>query len=190
MKSQTNKNNYLHLGKNAIVFLGTALLVFNATQPSTFKTENKATLVNATFDIEQGDSFVGAINSTEKRNFAPVEDHGIINPEALIKRTYQKTIEEVIEEDNKITESNSIEQSLFVVTEKAIETIIEENNQIIESQNQIEVRPLYLERTIEDQIAEDNAIIESNTATVEQPLDFETINKKAFTLKQNRLTNL
>lgn len=190
MKSQINKNNYLHLGKNVIVLLGTALLVFNTTQASTFKTENKATLVNATVDIEQGDSFVGAINSTEKRNFAPVEDQGIINPEAVITRTYQKTIEEVIEEDHKITESNSTQQSFFMVTEKAIETIIEENNQIIESQNQTEIRPLYLERTIEDQIAEDNAIIESNIVSVAEPLDFETINKKAFTLKQNRLTNL
>ena len=190
MKSQTNKNNYLHLGKNAIAFLGMALLVFNASQAGTFRMENKSTIVNAIVDIEQGDSFVGAINSTEKRNFAPVEDQVIINPEAVIKRTYHKTIEEVIDEDNKITESNSTERSLFMVTEKAIEAIIEENNQIIESQNQTEVRPLYLERTIEDQIAEDNAIIESNIVTVAQPLDFETINKKAFTLKQNRLTNL
>ena len=63
MKSQTNKNNYLHLGKNAIVLLGTALLVFNASQAGTFRMENKSTIVNAIVDIEQGDSFVGAINS-------------------------------------------------------------------------------------------------------------------------------
>ncbi|WP_298221059.1 hypothetical protein [Flavobacterium sp.] len=169
--------------KNSIVLLGMAVLVFNlTTAANTSKAINK-TVTIATED--QGALFSTENNPLEKRNFAPVEDQAILNPAAVIGTTYEKSIEEIIAENNQITEDQITDEGVFYFEAPSIENIIQENNKIIESQDTAEIRPLYLERTIEDQIAEDNAIIESNVANILEPLDFETINKKSFTMKQN-----
>ena len=167
--------------KNSIVLLGMALLVFNMTTAANIAPKVNTVSV-AAVDNEQGDFFSGD-NPLENRNFAPVEDEVILNPDAVMYSS-EKSIEEIIAENNQITESKITDEGVRYFTEKPIETIIQENNRIIESQD-AEIRPLYLDRTIEDQIAEDNAIIESELSAAFQPLNFETINKKAFSLKQN-----
>ncbi len=169
--------------KSSIVLLGMAVLVFNfTTAANNAKAADKAPTVFT--DHEQGDLFVAENNPLEKRNFAPVEDQVILNPAAVMTNTYEKTLEEIIAENNQIIESNITDEGVRYFEPTPIEMIIQENNKIIEDQSGAEVRPLYLDRTIEEQIAEDNAIIESTAVTL-QPLDFETINKKGFTLKQN-----
>ncbi|WP_309641910.1 hypothetical protein [Flavobacterium sp.] len=171
--------------KNSITLLGMAMLVFNlTTAANTSKTTDKVVTV-VTEDNEQADFFATEGNPLEKRNAAPVEDQVILNPAVVMVNAYQKSVEEIIAENNQIIESNVIDEGVRYFEATAIETIIEQNNQIIESNNDTEVRPLYLDRTIEDQIAEDNAIIESDITSAFQPLDFESINKKGFSLKQN-----
>ena len=188
MKSQIHenqKNNYLRLSKKSIVLLGMVLLVFNfTTVANNSKTTDKISVVLSE-DNDQGDFLTTEGNPFEKRNAAPVEDQVILNPAVVMVNAYQKSLEEIIAENNQIIESNVTDQGVRYFEATAIETIIEQNNQIIESNNDTEIRPLYLDRTIEDQVAEDNAIIESDITSVFQPLDFETINKKGFSLKQN-----
>lgn len=111
--------------------------------------------------------------------FAPVEDKTVLVPETVITANYQKSVEEIIAEDNKIIESIITDEGyVFLVFEPTTEEIIAQDNQIIDSDISAEVRPLYLERTIEDVIAEDNAIIEGNPNQIME-LDFKTINKNA-----------
>lgn len=169
--------------KNSITLLGMALLVFNMNA-----TANTSNTFKVTEENEQGD-FFKENNPLAKRNAAPVEDKTILNPATVMVNT-EKSIEEIIAENNQITESKITDEGVRFFAEQPIETIIEQDNQIIESKTE-EVRPLYLEKTVEDQIAEDNAIIESDMATVIQSLDFDSINKRIFTLKQsNKLVGM
>ena len=117
---------------------------------------------------------------TERPKFAPVEDKSVLIPESVIGASNTKSIEEVIAEDNKITESVFTNDGyIFLVFETPTEDIITQDNQIIDSDISTEVRPLYLERTIEDVIAEDNAIIEGVPSQI-MDLDFKTINKNSI----------
>ena len=165
--------------KNSTLLLGMAVLVFNLTTAA-----NTSKIIKSTQDNEQ-DFFLIEKNPLEKRNAVPVEDQVILNPATVIAVSYQKSLEEVIAENNQIIESNITDEGVRYFTETPIEDIIQQNNLIIESNYTLEVHPLYIERTIEDQIAEDNSIIESEIANVSMPLDFEVINKKLFSLKQS-----
>lgn len=113
--------------------------------------------------------------------FAPVEDKTVMIPETVIGKNFDRPVEDVIAEDNKITESVITDEGyIFFLFEKPTEEIIAQDNQITESEISTEVRPLYLERTIEDVIAEDNAIIEGIVPTQTMCLDFATIDKNSI----------
>ena len=118
-----------------------------------------------------------------KRLLAPVEDQNVINPDSILAAAKEGQMEFVIAENNRIIESNFMNESNLLFIEKSIEQIIEADKEIIEAGNTTEIRPLYIERTINDMIAEDNAIIENNKAIETQPLDFEKINRDQI-LKQ------
>lgn len=74
-------------------------------------------------------------------------DTEIFNPNSVIKTTYEKRIEEVIAENNLITQAN-----------------------------QEPYQPIVIERTQADDFYEYNQIIENNTSNEVYPLDFEKIN--------------
>lgn len=191
MKSQIHENqqnNSLRLSKKSIVLLAMTVLVFNvSTAAKTSETTAKMNVVG-TQENEQADFFSKENNPLEKGNFAPVEDQVIMNPETVMTVSYQKSLEEIIAENNQIIESDIKDEGILYFAETPIENIIQQNNQIIESQENDKIYPLYLERTIEDQIAEDNSIIESDLAMTPMTLDFDVINKKAFPTKQSSNT--
>lgn len=134
---------------------------------------------------EQAADFPTAFEGNIKA--APVDDQTIADPEALLHVRFQKSIQELIEQDQKIIEAAGEEPTYFVTTEESVEDRIAANAEIIEEQLDTTVKPLYLERTIEEIIAEDHAIIESSFENVEQPLqrDTHTINPKL--LKKDKL---
>ena len=152
-----------------------------------FKNVNSIRTENSSIETEQGDSFDFNSESFEIKKFAPVEDQTILNPESILNIKFQKNMESVIIENNKIIENNFENESVFVVGEQSIEEVILSNNQIIESGSTTEVRPLYLERTIEDTISENNAIIENTVNTTAQPINFELLNKVTTVLKKDKL---
>jgi hypothetical protein len=155
-----------------LITLGIALVALSQAGASTFKST----------DNDQGDS-KGDSLVTEQRHFAPVADQVIMNPSVVFAVNNQKTMDEVIAENNKITESNIENDGSLLFIEKSIEQIILDDSRIIEAGNTTEIHPLYLDRTEEEKIAEDNAIIEGDM-TEAQPLDFETINKKQMIIKK------
>jgi hypothetical protein len=176
--------------KKSIIILGIAMAVFTSTKAaSTFKSDNRMTATTTVIENEQGDMFAGEGTVSEKRAQAPIADQAIVNPE-IIMGANQKTMEEVIAENNKITESTIVNDGSLIYIEKSIEDIIVDDNKIIESANTTELRPLYLDTTIEDKIAEDNAIIGNDAANEVQPLDFEKINKSQAAPKQTNIKML
>lgn len=98
---------------------------------------------------------------TDKIKMAPVVDEPILFPQIEVSASPTERLLALIQEDNKIIESNPVEQSWLVFIDSSMTQIIEQNQQIIEDQTDLNVYPLFLDRTIEDQIAEDNAIIEA-----------------------------
>lgn len=97
--------------------------------------------------------------TNEPGKFAPVTDTTILNPVSVVGMS-DKSLEEVIAEDKKITESNIADEGYLFFQEITDEQLIAIGNQIIDSSIE-QVRPLYLEPTIEDTIEENNAIIEA-----------------------------
>ncbi|MES2410536.1 MAG: hypothetical protein V4535_03740 [Bacteroidota bacterium] len=124
--------------KSSIIFLGLVALSFtNANATTKFETEVLDQQESATLIFEASNNEVS------------IEDTAVFNPNSVIKTTYVKTIEDVIDENKLITESK------------------EEIPQ-----------PLTLDTTLEDRINEDNQIIESTISKEFFPLDFEKINSK------------
>jgi|GEM_PF-7134155 len=139
----------------------------------------------AAFKAQQFESdLAGKTAAILPGKFSPVEDKTVLNPEAVVGATLNKSIEEVIAEDKKITEGAITDEGYLFFKETAAEEIIAQDNQIIDSNISTEVRPLYLEKTIEDNIAEDNAIIEATMPDQVINLDFKKINSSS-TLAEN-----
>ena len=67
-------------------------------------------------------------------------------------------------------------------SERSIEEVVAENVLIIESEQEV-YQPIALESTIEDVINENNLIIENNTVDEVYPLDFEKINSSIQNIK-------
>lgn len=71
---------------------------------------------------------------------------------------------------------------------KSIEEIIEENKKITESKDEV-YQPLNFDRDLEDMIRLDNQIIDSNLTDEFYPLDFEIINNISSELKKQIFKN-
>lgn len=126
--------------KTTIIFLGLVALSFtNANATTQFETQV----------LDQQESATLILDASSDNEVSNENDTAIFNPATVIETVYVKTIEDVIAENNLVTESKE-------------ETI----------------QPLSLETTVEDRIAEDNQIIESTISKDFFPLDFEKINSK------------
>jgi hypothetical protein len=169
---QNNHHNQIIIIMKKLITFGIALVALGQVNAATVKSTN-----------EQGESFQSDSLVTEQKHLAPVEDQAVLNPSVVFSLTSQRSMEDVIAEDRRITENSLTVDGELLYIEKSAEEIIATDKKVTEAPN-AEIRPLYLERTIEDKIAEDNAIIE-NTAIEVQPLDFDSINKKQLILKKD-----
>jgi hypothetical protein len=169
-----NKTNF---GRKSLITLGMALFALSNANAETTLVKgldaNYATV--AAVKAQQFENLLSDRNEETHGKFSPVEDKSVLNPEAVVGSTFGKSIEEVIAEDKKITESAIADEGYLFFKETATEEIIVQDNQIIDSNISTEVRPLYLEKTIEDTIAEDNAIIEATLPEQLTNLKFESI---------------
>jgi hypothetical protein len=121
--------------KSTIIFLGLVALSFtNANATTEFETQV----------LDQQESATLILESSNKNEVSNEIDTAIFNPASVVETTYVKTIEDEINENKLITES----------------------------QDQT-VQYLSSETTLEDQISEDNQIIESTITNEFYPLDFE-----------------
>ncbi|MET0759917.1 MAG: hypothetical protein ABWZ56_05825 [Flavobacterium sp.] len=173
--------------KNSIIYLGIALLtITNSITASnvrqSFIKNDASFFSNKEYSAEIIDS-KEIVTETSNGNystikvFSLVEDTAIFNPDTIVFNAYERTIEEIIAENNKIIESSISNEVSFLYIEKPIEEVIAENNQITESPVSTEIQPLQIEKAIEEIITEDNKIIESTISKEFQPLDFEKIKK-------------
>jgi len=174
--------------KNSIIYLGLALVTLfqNANAETTLvkgvsTDSNIATAVKAD---QYQKSLLAEIAIGNKKT--PVEDAAIVNPETVIASSTQKSVEEIIAEDRKITESSITNDGILYFSEKTTEEIIAADNQIIDSNISYEVQPIFIEKSIEDQIAADNSVIESNLPSEAQALDFDQINRNSVLVKQTK----
>jgi len=163
--------------KKLIVYLGLAFVAVtnNANAENTLVeglTANHLTV--AAVRAEQYENLL--TESADKGKFSPVEDKTVLNPETVVTVNNERTIEEIIAENNKIIESTIVNDGILFFMERPTEEIITEDNKTIDSNITTEIRPLYLERTIEDVIAEDNAIIEGGIPNEVSGLDLNKIN--------------
>ena len=176
--------------KKSIIYLGVLALTFS----------NIVLASNSNLSFQEED--VVAIISTNKVlvNDAALTIKDTILPELniTVAKSYQKSIEDIINENNDITESQPIEAAYidssildqysvftiaidkvqFVSTQKTIDQIIEEDNEIVNNNEATESYPLYYQKTIEEIILQDSMIIDSKLDNEVRPLDFEKINAK------------
>ncbi|GEP51115.1 hypothetical protein FNO01nite_17870 [Flavobacterium noncentrifugens] len=175
--------------KNSIIYLGLALVtLFQNANAETTLVKGVSTNSNIAAAVKADQyqkSLLGEIVVGNNKK-APVEDAAIVNPSTVIASSTQKTVEEIIAEDRKITESNITNDGILYFSEKTTEEIIAADNQIIESSSAQEIQLLFIEKSIEDQIAADNSITESNVPTEAQALDFDLINRNSVLVKQTK----
>jgi len=171
--------------KKSIIYLGLALVtLFNAQAETTLVNglDTNITLAAAVKAEQYQKSLIVTLPKTHKIS-VPGEDKTIINPATLITANKAKTIEEIIAEDKKITESIIKSEEVLFFSEKTNEEIIAADKQITDVQITETFQPLYIEPSVEDKIAEDNSIIEANLPET-QSLDFETINRNSILVKE------
>ncbi|RTY90579.1 hypothetical protein [Flavobacterium sp. GT3R68] len=156
--------------KNSII-LGIALVTFtNALSAANVRQSFTQDDFKAaqTFQLDQ--EAILASSDIDAKDSVNTEDPTIIHMETLAFTSYEKTIEEIIAENNQITESSISNEMTFLFIEKSIEEVIAEDNKIIDSTPVTEVSLLFIERPIEEIIAEDNRIIESTISSEAKPL--------------------
>lgn len=131
--------------KSTIIFLGLVALSFtNANATTEFETQV----------LDQQESATLILETSNNNEVSNETDTTVFNPASVVETTYVKTIEDEINENKLITESQD-------------ET----------------VQYLSLETTLEDRISEDNKIIENTISNEFFPLDFEKINSKIQCVK-------
>lgn len=147
------KSNLKNVSKTTIIFLGLAVLSFN--------NGKAANELNAQ-DLVQQDLTTVSVDNTQNQSQLTLmeseiskftienigEETAIFNPATVIKSSYTKSVEEVINENKLVTETCADAY-----------------------------QPISLEMSPEDKIAESNQIIESNPDNEVYPLDFEIINR-------------
>lgn len=170
--------------KSSIFYLGIALLTLstsiakNSFKRASLQEDFGNQIAQNETDLTVNQIFYTNTNSNK-------EEDVLFNPETVININSEKSIEEVIEENKKIIEETTTNESIYFVSEQSIEETIHQDNQIIEAENVTNIQPIFLEKTIDDTIQEDNAIIESTLTNIEYPLDFEKINIRNLKFKSN-----
>lgn len=152
---------YLAVAVAAFSNLSHAIAITNVDGPGHFTSLQVMAVLNNKVLAEN-------INA-EPKDFTFSEEMTTMNPK-VISLDVDKPIDELIKENNLITESTVSNDVTFLYIGKSTEDLIAEDNQIIESMISDEVQPLLIDKTIEETIATDNQIIESTPMEV-QSLD-------------------
>jgi hypothetical protein len=117
--------------------------------------------------------------NTATKNPYLANDLEEFNPDAVIVYN-QKTIKEIINEGDIITEFSASDDMNFKEYENSVKEIIAQFDLITENSVSNEVFPLTEARTIENRIAELEQIIESKETNEVSPLDFNKINTSSM----------
>ena len=136
------KNNFKNVSKSTIIYLGTLATMFvNTTVANEIVREDQDQNFNQVATLSNFDTRVSIFETTLRK--PEVISESEINFTDLVTQS-AKLIEEIIEEDKKITEfQDEVYQPLY--TDTTSEEAIKENNQIIESELINEVFPLNFE---------------------------------------------
>lgn len=156
---------YLGIAVAAFTNLSHATAITNVDEPGHFTSLQVMAVLNNKVLTEK-------VNS-EPKDFAVGEEITTMDPAKVISLDVDKPIDELIKENNLITESIVSHDVTFLYIEKSAEDLITEDNQIIESTISNKVQPLLIDKTIEETIATDNQIIESSITNEILPLSFE-----------------
>ncbi|MDI1317092.1 hypothetical protein [Flavobacterium sp.] len=133
--------------KSSIIFLGLVALSFNTSNAANaFKLDSLDQQEFATISVDNNQQESLMVFADSSRSTIGTETV-IFNPSSVITTVYVKTTEELIAENNLVTQNT-----------------------------EAEAQPLTVDFTVENRIAEDNQIIESTISNVTCPLDFEKIN--------------
>ncbi|MCG2612398.1 hypothetical protein LZZ90_12860 [Flavobacterium sp. SM15] len=167
--------------KSSITYLGIALVAFTSfasalnCQQSFIKEEIRSTEVQSSNEI-------GVVKSNENHSLVKKCGHGgrkmtVENAQGIDFQPYEKTIEEVIAENNQITENAVLEEVNSTYNNQQTVKSISEADQIINNINSMKGCAFLSERTMEEIILENNKIIEN------------TIVKDAFFPKMGKSEN-
>ncbi|ESU28893.1 hypothetical protein FLJC2902T_14900 [Flavobacterium limnosediminis JC2902] len=144
--------------KKSIIYLGIAVLTFTnvisaLAQQSFIKEDSLAQTVSS--DAGLAGNTQGT-HSIERRKIHSANS----TPETIVVTTYQKTMEEIIAENNQIIEST-------ITPEQCAEAGSSKDNQIDIA---IETIPVCSEKSMEERILQDSQVIESQFLTTLQPI--------------------
>lgn len=111
--------------KNQIIYLGIALMTMCST------VTNASTQMES-FDAAQTEIDSFKVKGAAGKTYYVVNESSVLNPELLLEASYSRSIDEVISEDNAITERFAA-TDLPMFQSKSIEDLIQADNQIIEA---------------------------------------------------------
>ncbi|WP_295334542.1 hypothetical protein [Flavobacterium sp.] len=133
--------------KSTITFLGLALLTVSSVKANELLVQQEMQQETATIVVtnQQSDSTGASTISLQTMEDANSGDSAFFNPESVLKVSYSKPIDQVVKEDMLVTEAQEeVYQPLCI--EMSVQDKIQEDNQIIESNISEEVFPLDFEK--------------------------------------------
>ncbi|WP_395633684.1 hypothetical protein [Flavobacterium sp.] len=134
--------------KSTITFLGLALLTVNGIKANELLFQEVMQKETATITVvtnQQSDSACDSTIALKTKEEANTGDNAFFNPESVLKVSHNKPIDQVVKEDMLVTEAQEeVYQPLCI--EMSVQDKIQEDNQIIESNISEEVFPLDFEK--------------------------------------------
>lgn len=142
--------------KKSIIYFGITVILFSNVISAlncqqSFNNEDRSLTQN----IPSNENIEATVNGTAsiaKKSTGKGGDTASVISEELVVNPYQKTMEEIIAENNQIIESNLLNQ---------VEEPVTEDDQVSLSLISAEVGPVYNTKSTEEIIMEDRQIIES-----------------------------
>jgi hypothetical protein len=164
--------------KSLIFILGITLVPFISVCKASNKYEKQLNSFQEVY-LSTDNCCINQNQITAIKNPSLVKDSEGFNPDAVIVYN-QKTMKDIIDEGDVITEFSASDDMNFKEYENAMKAIIAQFDLITENSVSNDVFPLTESRTIENQIAELEQIIESKETNEFSPLDFNKINSNSM----------
>ena len=182
--------------KNSIIYLGIALVVFFSASYATVNAKNEGKPARVQSAVANKQLIVLTNQSNFDKNEFASFDYKLLNSpvtvmpkefslpnttvnfnEIILTNKIEKTADQLIAEDDAITE-NTISNQTQALDFNVI------NNNGIAYEEVISVLPNKIEKTADQLIAEDNAITENTISNETQALDFNVINNNAIVYEE------
>lgn len=172
------KNFILPTSKSSIIYLGIALGAFtNVALALNYQQASFTEETNQTSMLQSFKNFATASDGDHSRERVGTKENTAVTPEVIVFNPYEKTIEEVIAEDNLI-----IEDAILSEIDFSTEQTVTDENKSLDELLLAQVYPHYNVKTIEEIIAEDSKIIE-------RPI-MEAVQTKSGSGKCNKQRNI